>query len=119
MCDGIALTSSDGNHGDDGGDDRKSHAVEDGETGDGVDASIVLHTGERQGGGHVGPYCNDLRVDEGLGHMLLAVGGLLGGGAHGVVAEVREERRRGSGHHWAEAARHGGVVVLGVDVEDA
>ena len=54
-----------------------------------------------------------------LGHVLLAVLGFLGRGAHGVVAEHGEEHRGRTGHDRAEAAGHERVVVVGVDVEDA
>lgn len=80
---------------------------------------MVLRAGEHQSGSRVGHPDDDQREDACLGHVLLALGLLLGGGAHGVVAEDREEHRRFPGHHRAESSGHDQVVVPGADLEGA
>ena len=80
---------------------------------------MVLRAGEHRSDSRVGQPDDDQREDVCLGHVLLAVGLLLGGGAHGVEAEDREEHRRIPGHHRAESSGHDQVVVPGADLEDA
>ena len=83
-----------------------------------VDLGVALHAREDEGRGDVERHRDDQRQYDGLGHVFLAVLGLLGGGAHGVVSEDGEEHGRRAGEHGAEAGRHERVVVGGVDVED-
>ena len=79
---------------------------------------VVLHAGEHGRGQQVEHHRDRQRQDDRLGQVALGVLGLLGGGAHRVVPEDREEDRRRPGRGAAEAVGEVRREVVGLDVEE-